>query len=55
MNILHNVNINKKTDIPSLKFLFSLNYKTSWVFRGLDQLSSIIWRRVMAGVQYTPG
>jgi len=37
-----------RSDIPSLKFFFTLNYKTSRVFRGLEQLSSSSFWRFMA-------
>jgi len=44
----HYVNINKKPENLKLKMFFSSNYKSSRVFRGLQQLSNLFWRRVMA-------
>jgi len=39
----------KKTDILNWKvFLFIANYIPSQVFRGFEQLSSSIWRQVIA-------
>ena len=37
----------QKTRDLKLKFFFSLIYKSSRVFEGLEQLSSLFWRRVM--------
>ena len=43
----HYVNINEKPEISNQTFFCSLSYKSWRVFRGLEQLSSLFWRRVM--------
>ena len=48
INILSLCKHQRKTPDLKLKTFFSLNYKTSRVFRWLEQLSSIFWWRVMA-------
>ena len=48
INILSLFKHQQKTRDLKLKFFCSLNYKSSRVFRGFEQLSSSFWQRVTA-------
>ena len=48
INILSSYKLEKKPDILNFTFFFIANYIPSRVFRGFKQLSSSIWRRVIA-------